>query len=1040
MHSSMTKTCRAFLQYDSSHYRTHVAVRHLVIDPKQTTEAEYAYLTKLVLHRTARLLRLVQEVLLTFVEGYNMADITRKIICSHCLEQHASQESLFEFTQEEVLSTYFRTEDFVFCCHLKSASRCVSIKQLAPDISMEDLPLISDKDITMDRELGKGGFGTVYGGTLRLVGGQRANVAVKTIRENANLPASAIVEFQREAALMSEIKDPHIVKFYGVTKSPLRLVIELISGGDLMNLLHPPLPNNERGIVDAEQLPWKLRLLIALDVARGMKSLHREDATSHKVPIIHRDLRSPNIFIDSLSLEPAVVRAKVADFGLSRCSAVGLTGALGSWQWVAPEVLEGIYYDERSDIYSYGICCWELATRQIPFSEYDDRPEYCDAATDQVVPHLIKPDIIYQHLRPSMPPPEEGAPPEFLALIRRCWSPEPNQRPSFTEIEAVLMELLQLRMTTVTISSRRTKATTLNIRQSTSFCPPSFPTASLQQVYDYDRVDLQVEEGTYLISAIAVLRDWLAITYLDGTILLTSLTQSQSSLTLHSQKDPVLALVYVPFTKSVWAFNSRGNLFIWVDVEVFGNVKRQKISALSEGGVRFDHAIMQLVQLEGGRQTVWVATSPVYQEQALLIYNSSGILLRVLQGTTLRPFTQFGAGGPVWVAQGKSIEIYDPVTLALVVSWVAHPEGRITALQYVDGVWSGDETGMLYGWQTVGEEIRRVHGSAMQSGAPIVQMIHLPSVERAVSLSTRELIIWEVKTGKPLQEATNDSFDVGGGMITLAAYGKDFFSHSPTDLFQWKERNSDDLPTKDGAHSPSWSRVRPQRDHRSRTKSVGLNSPASTERPTVEFCSQPPQSSPHRLSSSDTSARSSQRLIGSYDKEAPVWESHHSSRRVQSGSSTSSLSFSRRPTLQHAASSSGFQFTPPTSKRPTFSSSTLRQPISRRAAPQRRLPSADRLEPLPPSTLPSLPRRPAPQRKSASDENTNRQDAQHTSPLPPDRGERSRASTSQPSSPQTSSPPQVQSPPLPTSRSRRSVNVSRSDFLSAVRNSAGGGS
>merc|ERR1712137_371802 len=105
MHSSMTKTCRAFLQYDSSHYRTHVAVRHLVIDPKQTTEAEYAYLTKLVLHRTARLLRLVQEVLLTFVEGYNMADITRKIICSHCLEQHASQESLFEFTQEEVLST-----------------------------------------------------------------------------------------------------------------------------------------------------------------------------------------------------------------------------------------------------------------------------------------------------------------------------------------------------------------------------------------------------------------------------------------------------------------------------------------------------------------------------------------------------------------------------------------------------------------------------------------------------------------------------------------------------------------------------------------------------------------------------------------------------------------------------------------------------------------------------------------------------------------------------------------------------------------------
>jgi len=68
----------------------------------------------------------------------------------------------------------------------------------------------------------------------------------------------------------------------------------------------------------------------------------------------------------SLSLDPNVPRAKVGDFGLSRVLAPNMYGALGTWQWLAPEVTVASgdsTYDQRSDVYSFGIVCWEIATR-----------------------------------------------------------------------------------------------------------------------------------------------------------------------------------------------------------------------------------------------------------------------------------------------------------------------------------------------------------------------------------------------------------------------------------------------------------------------------------------------------------------------------------------------------------------------------------------------------------------------------------------------------------------------------------------------------
>lgn len=154
--------------------------------------------------------------------------------------------------------------------------------------------------------------------------------------------------------------------------------------------------------------PWVLVKRVACGAARGMAYLH-----SGKPPILHRDLKSANILLNE-SYVP-----KVCDFGLSRLKAQerSMTGNCGTVQWMAPEVLANQAYNEKADVFSYGIICWELLTGECPYEGMS--PIQCALA------------VLNRDQRPEIP---KWCPPQLRALIKSCVKKAPNERPTFGQI------------------------------------------------------------------------------------------------------------------------------------------------------------------------------------------------------------------------------------------------------------------------------------------------------------------------------------------------------------------------------------------------------------------------------------------------------------------------------------------------------------------------------------------------------------------------------------------------------------------------------
>jgi len=260
--------------------------------------------------------------------------------------------------------------------------------------------------LTLFSQLGGGAYGKVYRGFCR-----GKHVAVK-VPVKQNMTENELQSFRHEVEIMRHIFHPNVVLFLGACTQPNKIMIvtELMKT-DLERLIHH---NPEAGKYSLVH-----RLKMAKDAALGMNWLHGI------CKIIHRDLKCANLLVDSN------LTVKVTDFGFaenlkSDRYLLDKKGPKGTALYMAPEVMRQEEFNEKADVYSFGLILYELVSGEELFPQYEELDPFFQA-------------ICIDHERPTPPP---HTPLSVSTLMKRCWSPDPAHRPSFEEIFRALDEIL----------------------------------------------------------------------------------------------------------------------------------------------------------------------------------------------------------------------------------------------------------------------------------------------------------------------------------------------------------------------------------------------------------------------------------------------------------------------------------------------------------------------------------------------------------------------------------------------------------------------
>jgi WNK lysine deficient protein kinase len=199
-----------------------------------------------------------------------------------------------------------------------------------------------------DEELGRGAYKTVYRGVDHDTGREIAWSIICLAR----LPKSERPRIKSEIKIIKELDHPNIITFISAwickEKEQIHFITEIITGGSLRQYLK-------------KMGKPKLKVIKkwCQEILRGLSYLH-----SQQVPIIHRDIKCDNIFINSNSGE-----IKIGDLGLSTTMKNSYTSSvLGTPEFMAPELYEE-YYGTEVDIYAFGMALLEMLTREAPYRE-----------------------------------------------------------------------------------------------------------------------------------------------------------------------------------------------------------------------------------------------------------------------------------------------------------------------------------------------------------------------------------------------------------------------------------------------------------------------------------------------------------------------------------------------------------------------------------------------------------------------------------------------------------------------------------------------
>ncbi|XP_030254617.1 activated CDC42 kinase 1 isoform X1 [Sparus aurata] len=269
--------------------------------------------------------------------------------------------------------------------------------------------LIREAELQLFERLGDGTFGVVRRGEWTGPNGRVLSVAVKCLKASV-LDSDGLDDFIREVNAMHSLSHQNLIRLYGIVLTqPMKMVVELAPLGSLLDRLR-----KRQGHILISSL-----CNYAVQVACGMAYLEQKR-------FLHRDLAARNVL---LSTNDTV---KIGDFGLMRALPKNTDlyimeeGHKIPFPWCAPESLKSRTFSHASDTWMFGVTLWEMFTH--------GQEPWLGLNGSQI---LHKVDVEAERLCKP-----EDCPQDIYNVMLQCWSPKPEDRPTFIALRDFLLETM----------------------------------------------------------------------------------------------------------------------------------------------------------------------------------------------------------------------------------------------------------------------------------------------------------------------------------------------------------------------------------------------------------------------------------------------------------------------------------------------------------------------------------------------------------------------------------------------------------------------
>ncbi|RHY57967.1 hypothetical protein DYB34_006932 [Aphanomyces astaci] len=283
----------------------------------------------------------------------------------------------------------------------------------ATGIDMSELTLyrLNQQDVVPQKKIASGAYAHVLYGTYK-----GTPVAIKKLL-SSHVGVSEVQGLIDEIKLLASFTSPYVVKLVGCCwdqPSDLECVLEYMNAGDLRDNLIA------RTSVD---FTWNEKIHVIAAIVDALAYLH-------SMPVIHRDLKSRNVLLDS------VKSAKLTDFGVSKeDTQETMTVGVGTYRWMAPEILQVNHYSVAADMFSFGMILSELDTHNIPYADVTNpkngKPLVDTAIMSMVIAGTIKPT--FSHTMPKW----------VRDMAQQCIATDPEDRPTAMMLSNVVRKQIK---------------------------------------------------------------------------------------------------------------------------------------------------------------------------------------------------------------------------------------------------------------------------------------------------------------------------------------------------------------------------------------------------------------------------------------------------------------------------------------------------------------------------------------------------------------------------------------------------------------------